>query len=348
MGKTAVITGITGQDGFYLTSLLLSKGYVVVGLVRRTSMPTDQRISQIKHQNLFLVEGDVTDIMSIYRIIKDYQPDEFYHLAAQSHVGESFKTPISTLEINGIGTLNCLEAIRNIKIDTKFYFAGSSEMFGNHLGDAYNEVRNIVVPLDEMSPMTARSPYGASKIYGYHITKNYREAYGMFAAVGILFNHSSPIRGEAFVSRKITMGVADIMAGRSQEVRLGNLDASRDWFFAGDAVRAMYQILQQDIPEDFVIAMGQDYSIRHFLDIAFGYVELEWKNFVTIDERFFRPSELYTLIGDADKAKRILKWKPTVTFDTMVEMMVRYDMADQNNKRKLIGDELLKGENNGQ
>jgi len=345
--KTAVITGITGQDGFYLTSLLLSKGYVVVGLVRRTSMPTDQRISQIKHQNLFLVEGDLTDIMSIYRIVKDYQPDEFYHLGAQSHVGESFKTPISTLEINGIGTLNCLEAIRNVKPDTKFYFAGSSEMFGNHLSDEYSENRNIIVPLDEKSPMTARSPYGASKIYGYHITKNYREAYGMFAAAGILFNHSSPIRGETFVSRKITMGVADIMDGKTDKLALGNLDASRDWFFAGDAVRAMYEILQQDVPDDFVIAMGQDYSIRHFLDIAFGYVELDWKKYVTIDQKFFRPSELYTLVGDADKAHRILGWKPTISFDTMVEMMVRYDMAAPDDKRKLIGDELLKGEQNG-
>jgi len=348
MGKTAVITGITGMDGFYLTSLLLNKGYVVVGLVRRTSIPTDQRISQIKHQNLFLVEGDVTDIMSVYRIVKDYQPDEFYHLAAQSHVWESFKTPISTLEINGMGTLNCLEAIRNIKPDTKFYFAGSSEMFGNYLGDEYSEDRHIIIPLDERSPMTARSPYGASKIYGYHITKNYREAYGMFAAAGILFNHSSPIRGETFVSRKITMGVADIMAGKTDKLVLGNLDASRDWFFAGDAVKAMYQILQQDVPDDFVIAMGQDYSIRHFLDIAFGYVELDWKEYVTIDQKFFRPSELYTLVGDADKARKMLGWKPTVAFDTMVEMMVRYDMAEPDNKRKLIGDELLKGENNGQ
>lgn len=347
MGKTAVITGITGQDGFYLTSLLLSKGYVVVGLVRHTSMPTDQRISQIKHQNLFLVEGDLTDVMSIYRIIKDYQPDEFYHLGAQSHVGESFKIPISTLEINGIGTLNCLEAIRNVKPDTKFYFAGSSEMFGNHLSDEYSEDRNIIVPLDEQSPMTARSPYGASKIYGYHITKNYREAYGMFAAAGILFNHSSPIRGETFVSRKITMGVADIMAGRIDKLALGNLDASRDWFFAGDAAKAMYKILQQAVPRDFVIAMGQDYSIRHFLDIAFGYVNLDWKKFVIIDQKFFRPSELHTLVGNAGKAYWMLGWKPTVAFDTMVEMMVRYDMADPDDKRKLIGDELLQGEQNG-
>lgn len=347
MTKTAIISGASGMDGFYLTSLLLHKGYVVVGIIRRTSNPSNHRLQFLNHQNLFLVEGDVTDITSLYRIIKDYQPDEFYHLAAQSHVLESFKTPISTLEINGIGTLNCLEAIRNVKPDTKFYFAGSSEMFGNHLSDEYSEDRNIIVPLDEQSPMTARSPYGASKIYGYHITKNYREAYGMFAAAGILFNHSSPIRGETFVSRKITMGVADIVAGKTDKLALGNLDASRDWFFAGDAVKAMYEILQQDVPDDFVIAMGQDYSIRHFLDIAFGYVELDWKKYVTIDQKFFRPSELYTLVGDADKAHQVLGWKPTVTFDTMVEMMVRYDMAEPDKKRKMIGDELLKGESNG-
>lgn len=354
MGKTAIITGISGQDGFYLASLLLSKGYVVIGLVRRTSNPSDHRLQFLNHQNLFIVEGDITDITSLYRIIRDYKPDEFYHLAAQSLVCESFKTPISTMEINAIGTLNCLEAIRNVKPDTKFLFAASSEMFGNQIENEEGADNYII--LNEYSRMEARSPYGASKICGFNMTKNYREAYGLFACSSICFNHESPLRGENFVTRKITKGVADILIGQIKNIRLGNIKSKRDWSFAGDMVRGMYMMLQQNKADDFVFASGKAHSIEDFLVEAFRIggqnvlIDHHFKGIsideilndsVIIDSKFFRPSDIEILIGDASKAQRELQWKSTVSFGQLVRMMVNYDMASDIQKRTLIGDALI-------
>lgn len=354
MAKTAIVTGATGQAAFYLMSLLLHKGYVVVGFVRRTSNPSDHRLQFLNHQNLFLVEGDVTDITSLQRIIKDYQPDEFYHLAAQSDVGESFKTPLSTMEINVLGTLNCLEAIRNIKPDTKLLFSGSSEMFGNQIDDKAKE-GNLII-LDENSRMEARSPYGASKICGFNLVKNYRESYGMFVCSSICFNFESPLRGDNFVTKKITKGVADIMIGQIQKIHLGNIKSARDWSFAGDMVRGMYLMLQQDKPDDFVFASGKAHSVEDFLvesfkaasqnvliDDDFKGISIDQilRNRVVIDPKFFRPSDIEVLIGDASKAHRELGWKPSVSFRQLVRMMINYDMADESQKRNLIGDALI-------
>jgi len=342
MSKTALITGITGQDGFYLASYLLNKGYVVVGVKRTTSVPNDARIKLLMpHQNLFIVNGDVTDAFSIQRIMEQYQPDEFYHLAAMSHVGKSFKIPKATQDINCGGTLNCLEAIRSIKPDTKFYFAASSEMFGDQLNVPMSLGRGFIT-LDEDSPLSARSPYGASKIYGFNLTRNYRESYNIHACNGILFNHESPLRGEHFVSRKITLGISDIVHGRADKIVLGNIDACRDWGFAGDYVRAMHMIINHEEPDDFVVAVRHSHSVRDFLSLAFNVAGLgDYQKYIEISKEFYRPSDIEVLLGNPDKATDILGWAPQVSFEKLVELMVRHDVeTDQNKKRQLVHDAL--------
>lgn len=329
--KTAVIDGITGQDGTYLASYLLTKGYVVVGIKRRTSTPNNERLEFIKHQNLFITNGDITDANSINRVVKEYQPDEYFHLASQSHVGVSFQIPHSTSEINCLGTLNTLEAIRHVKPDTKYYFAASSEMAANRLiteGDKYKCI-------DENFPWSACSPYGASKIYGFNMTKHYREAYDIFACNGVLMNHESSIRGNHFVTRKITTGIADIVYGRKNHIALGNIDAKRDWGFAGSYIVAMHKMLQHSIPDDYVIAANECYSVRDFLKLAFEIAGLgDYQKYIKIDPQFYRPTDIDLLLGDYSKAKKILKWEPTVKFEELVEWMVQYDLNREHNPGK--------------
>lgn len=350
--KTAIITGITGQDGFYLASLLLSKGYMVVGIQRRTSVPHDQRLKMLDHQNLILVNGDVTDSSCIHRIVAEYMPDEFYHLAAQSHVGFSSEAPQITQDINCTGTTNTLEAVKDLVPDCRYYFAASSEMFGNQLDETIVVDRApSVMKLNELSTLAARSPYGASKIFGYNMTRHYREAYDIFACAGILFNHESPLRGENFVTRKITKSIADIMAGKSDKITLGNIDAKRDWGFAGDYVKAMHLMLNHSEPDDFVIATGECYSVRDFLLRAFKHTgwplsdELEQMidKYVKFEKRFLRPSDINVLLGDAKKAKEILGWEPTISFDKLVQSMMKYDLAEVSGQsgRHFVGDALL-------
>lgn len=321
--KRALITGITGQDGSYLTEFLLEKDYEVYGLIRRSSSFNTNRIDHIyqdpheKNVRLKLVYGDLNDASSLNRIIKTVSPHEIYNLGAQSHVRVSFDVPEYTGEIVGLGTTRILEAIRDSGIKTKFYQASSSEMYG--MTDDKMQ--------SEKTPFYPRSPYAAAKIYAYWMTVNYREAYNMFACNGILFNHESPRRGETFVTRKITMALARIKQGVQEKLYLGNLDAKRDWGFAGDYVEAMWLMLQADKPEDYVIATGETYSVRQFLEEAFGYVGLDWKKYVDIDERYFRPTEVKYLLGDSSKARKKLKWKPKVDFKGLVKMMVDSDMA---------------------
>jgi GDPmannose 4,6-dehydratase len=322
--KTALITGITGQDGSYLTEFLLEKGYTVYGLMRRSSSFNTDRIDHLyqdsheKNVKLKLVYGDLNDASSLNRIIKQIKPDEIYNLAAQSHVRVSFDIPEYTGEITALGTTRILEAIRDSGLKTKFYQASSSEMFGNASKEAQNE----------QTPFYPRSPYAAAKIYSYWMTVNYREAYGMFACNGILFNHESPRRGETFVTRKITKAVARIKLGVQKKLYLGNLDSKRDWGFAGDYVEAMWLMLQQDKPEDYVIATGATYSVREFLEEAFTYAGLDWEKYVAIDKRYLRPTEVDFLLGDASKAAKKLKWKPKVNFKKLVAMMVESDMKE--------------------
>jgi len=325
--KTALITGITGQDGSYLAELLLGKGYTVYGIIRRSSSFNTGRINHIykdphePHPEMRLVYGDLNDGSSLNRIIRTTQPDEIYHLGAQSHVRVSFDVPEYTGEITGLGTVRLLEAIRETGVKTRFYQASSSEMFGNMPG-----------PLNENTPFQPRSPYAAAKVYAYWITVNYREGYGLFATNGILFNHESPRRGETFVSRKITKAAAKIKLGRQDKLFLGNLDAKRDWGYARDYVEAMWVMLQQDEPDDFVIATGETHSVREFLDEAFGYLDLDWKKYVEIDPRYFRPTEVDLLLGDASKAKRVLGWKPRVHFKDLVKLMVDADLESEKQK----------------
>ena len=325
--KTALITGITGQDGSYLAEFLLGKGYTVYGIIRRSSSFNTGRINHIykdphePHPEMRLVYGDLNDGSSLNRIIRTTQPDEIYHLGAQSHVRVSFDVPEYTGEITGLGTVRLLEAIRETGVKTKFYQASSSEMFGNMPG-----------PLNENTPFQPRSPYAAAKVYAYWITVNYREGYGLFATNGILFNHESPRRGETFVSRKITKAAAKIKLGRQDKLFLGNLDAKRDWGYARDYVEAMWVMLQQDEPDDFVIATGETHSVREFLDEAFGYLDLDWKKYVEIDPRYFRPTEVDLLLGDASKAKRVLGWKPRVHFKDLVKLMVDADLESEKQK----------------
>ena len=322
--KRALITGITGQDGSYLADLLLEKGYEVYGLIRRSSSFNTSRIDHIykdphdKKARLHLVYGDLSDSSSIFGMLSDIKPDEIYNLAAQSHVRVSFDIPEYTADITGTGTVRLLEAIRGLGLNTKFYQASSSEMFG----------KVLEVPQTEETPFYPRSPYGAAKVYSYWITKNYRESYGMFACNGILFNHESPRRGETFVTRKITKAVANIKAGLQDKLYLGNLESKRDWGFAGDYVEAMWLMLQQEKPDDYVIATNETHTIKEFLDEAFSHVGLKWQDYVEIDPRYFRPAEVDLLIGDYSKAKTDLGWEPKTRFKDLVRLMVDSDMAD--------------------
>jgi GDPmannose 4,6-dehydratase len=320
--KKALITGITGQDGSYLSEFLLEKGYEVYGLIRRSSSFNTSRIDHLyqdpheKGVRLRMVYGDLNDASSLNHIVKTIKPTEIYNLGAQSHVKVSFEIPEYTAESVGIGTTRLLEAIRDSGIQTKFYQASSSEMFGN--------IREY--PQSEKTPFYPRSPYGAAKVYAYWMTVNYREAYDMFACNGILFNHESPRRGETFVTRKITMAIAKIIFGLQDKLYLGNLDAKRDWGFAGDYVEAMWLMLQQKQPDDYVIATGETHSVKEFLEEAFSYAKLDWKKYVEVDKRYFRPTEVDCLIGDSSKARKKLKWKPKVSFKGLVRMMVDADM----------------------
>ncbi len=326
--KKALITGITGQDGSYLAELLLEKGYEVYGIIRRSSSFNTSRIDPIYEDphvdkpKLRLVYGDLNDASSLNKILRDIQPDEIYNLGAQSHVRVSFDVPEYTGEVTGLGAVRLLEAIRDVGIKPKFYQASSSEMYG----------KVLEVPQKETTPFYPRSPYGAAKVYAYWITVNYREAYNLFACNGILFNHESPRRGETFVTRKITRAVARIKMGLQQDLFLGNLDAKRDWGFAGDYVRAMWMMLQTEKPDDYVVATGETHSVREFLDLAFGHVGLDWNQYVKIDPRYYRPTEVDLLIGDPSKAKKELGWEPKVSFRQLVTMMVDEDLKAERQK----------------
>lgn len=316
MQKTALITGITGQDGSYLAEFLLEKGYRVVGMTRRTSTEVHERIQHIV-EDIEFVSGDLLDQTSITNIVRDVQPDEVYNLAAQSFVPTSWSQPVLTGEFTALGVTRVLEAIRSVNPKIRFYQASSSEMFG----------KVQAVPQDEDTPFYPRSPYGVAKLYGHWITVNYRESYDMFAVSGILFNHESSRRGLEFVTRKISDGAARIKLGLAKELRLGNLDARRDWGFAGDYVRAMWLMLQQDAPDDYVIATGRTHEVREFVRIAFEAAGLgSYEPYVKIDPRFVRPAEVDLLIGDPAKAKKQLGWEPEVSFEQLVEMMVKADI----------------------
>lgn len=314
---TAVITGITGQDGSYLAELLLEKGYQVIGLVRRRSETTAKRIQHLlSNNNLSLTSGDITDCGSLHRLVNTWKPDEFYNLAAMSFVGRSWKEPALTGDVTGLGVTNCLEAIRNIKPDTKFVQASSSEMFG--------KVRET--PQNENTPFHPRSPYGVAKVYGYWITRNYRESYGMYCSNAIMFNHESPRRGIEFVTRKITNGAAKIKLGMANKLELGNLDAKRDWGHAADYMQACWLIAQHTVPDDFVISTGNTHSIEELLTIAFNYVNLDWNDFVVQNPKYIRPADVSCLQGDSSKARQILAWKPNHTFKGLIEEMVEADL----------------------
>jgi len=317
--KKALVTGITGQDGSYLAELLLEKGYEVHGIMRRNSTFTTGRIEHIFDQ-VTLHYGDLADSSSLHHIVSSVQPDEVYNLAAQSHVKVSFDVPEYTADVTGTGTLRLMEAIRTCAPKAKFYQASSSEMFG----------KVLEVPQTEKTPFYPRSPYGAAKVYSYWITKNYRESYDMFACNGILFNHESPRRGETFVTRKITRAVAAIKSGKQDKLILGNLDAKRDWGFAGDYVEAMWLMLQAEKPDDYVVATNETHSVKEFCQIAFGHVGLDWEKYVEVSEKYFRPAEVDLLIGDPAHAKKQLKWEPKVSFEELVKMMVDEDMAQLN------------------
>ena len=316
MAKTAIITGITGQDGSYLAEFLLDKGYRVVGVVRRSSAPNLWRIEHLLDR-VELRPADLLDQLSLVRLVDEVRPDEFYNLAAMSFVPASWDTPLLTGEFNSQGVTRVLEAIRHVKPDTRMYQASSSEMYG--------KVR--AVPQSEDTPFHPRSPYGVSKVFGHYITVNYRESYGMFACSGILFNHESPRRGLEFVTRKVTDGVARIKLGLADSLPLGNLDARRDWGFAGDYIKAMWLMLQQDTPDDYVVATGETHPVRELVEIAFGHVGLDWERYVKVDPRFLRPAEVDLLIGDPTKARTQLGWTPDVDFRGLVTMMVDADVA---------------------
>tara|TARA_B100001287_G_scaffold187589_1_gene158351 strand:+ start:198 stop:1169 length:972 start_codon:yes stop_codon:yes gene_type:complete len=318
--KIAVITGFPGQDACYLADFLLNKGYRVVGMIKRYTDPSWGNLNyfNLLDRELFLETGDVTDVGSLFDIVEKWQPDEFYNLAAQSYVGGSWRLAHVTSAVDAIGPLNCLEAIRRIKKTCKFYQAGTSEMFGNsHDGGWQRETTN----------MQPRSPYGVAKLYGYHITRNMRESYDMFACSGILFNHESPIRGIEFVTRKITYGVAKIAKGHSNRIHLGNLDSKRDWGFAGDYVEAMWMMLQAEQPKDYVCATGKCYSVRDVCKTAFTYAGItDWEDYIKINKDFVRPAELDYLRGDSAKIQEELGWKPKVDFQQLIHMMVDEDM----------------------
>jgi GDPmannose 4,6-dehydratase len=314
--RRALITGITGQDGSYLAELLLEKGYEVFGMTRRASTENVERIGHLTDR-ISLIQGDLLDPHSLVSALQTAEPQEVYNLAAQSFVPTSWNQPVLTAEFTGVGVTRLLEAVRTVDPQIRFYQASSSEMFG--------KVRQV--PQTEETPFYPRSPYGVAKTYGHYITVNYRESFGLYAVSGILFNHESPRRGLEFVTRKISDGVARIKLGLSDELVLGNLDAERDWGYAGDYVEAMWQMLQQDEPGDYVIATGEPHSVRKFAEIAFGHVGLEWERYVKTDPGFLRPAEVDQLVGDASKAKRELGWEPRHTFRELVEMMVDADLA---------------------
>lgn len=315
MTKRALITGVTGQDGSYLAEFLLDKGYDVIGMVRRSSTVNFERITHLM-DHIEFVSGDLLDQMSLVEILRAHSPDEVYNLAAQSFVQTSFAQPVLTGETTALGVTRVLDAIRIADDSMRFYQASTSEMFG----------KVHEVPQSETTPFHPRSPYGVAKVYGHWITVNYRESYDLHASSGILFNHESPRRGLEFVTRKITHGVAQIALGQATELRLGNLDAKRDWGFAGDYVEAMWRMLQQEAPDDFVICTGETHSVREFCELAFGRAGLDYKDHVVVDERFFRPAEVDLLVGDAAKAETQLGWRPRTRFNQLVEMMVDHDL----------------------
>jgi GDPmannose 4,6-dehydratase len=314
--KRALITGVTGQDGSYLAELLLEKGYEVVGVVRRSSTVNFERLAHVQDR-LHLVPGDLLDQGSLVGVLAEHRPTEVYNLAAQSFVMTSFTQPVLTGDVTGLGAVRMLEAIRHVDPDIRFYQASSSEMFG----------KVMEVPQTERTPFYPRSPYGAAKAYAHWITVNYRESYDLFAASGILFNHGSPRRGLEFVERKVSNGVARIKRGLDTELRLGNLDARRNWGFAGDYVECMWQMLQLDEPGDYVVASGETHSIRELCEIAFGHAGLDWTDYVVQDDRFYRPAEVDLLIGDPARARDALGWAPRTSFAALVEMMVDADLA---------------------
>lgn len=320
--KKALITGITGQDGSYLAELLLDKGYEVYGIIRRSSSLNTERIDHLykdPHINdvkMFLHYGDLSDSSNLSRLLEKVQPDEIYNLAAQSHVRVSFDMPEYTADVVGLGTIRILDAIKETQIKTKFYQASTSELYG----------KVVETPQTEKTPFYPRSPYACAKLYSYWITVNYRESYNMYACNGILFNHESPRRGETFVTKKITHAIARILNKEQDKLYLGNLDSKRDWGYAKDYVEAMWLMLQQENPDDYVIATGETHSVREFLDEAFGLVGLDWKKYVEIDPRYYRPAEVDLLLGDPTKAKEKLGWKPKTTFKELVKIMLEYDL----------------------
>lgn len=340
MAQRAFITGITGQDGSYLTELLLGKGYEVHGLVRRSSTFGTERIdhlyvdSHIDSASLFLHYGDLTDGNSLGRLLQEIEPREIYNLGAQSHVAVSFENPIYSVDVDALGTLRLLEAARHLPNKPRFYQASSSEMYG----------KVAEVPQNETTPFHPRSPYAAAKVYSYWQTINYREAYSMYAVNGILFNHESPRRGETFVTRKVTRAATRIKLGLQHKLYLGNLDSERDWGYAGDFVEAMWLMLQQDDPNDYVIATGARHSVRELCEASFGLLDLNWEEYVEIDKRYLRPAEVELLQGDANKARAELGWEPTVGFSELVEMMVESDLELATRERTLVDAGLLKSE----
>ncbi len=315
MTKQALITGVTGQDGSYLAELLLDKGYNVVGMVRRSSTVSFERITHLMNHIEF-VSGDLLDQMSLVEILREHHPDEVYNLAAQSYVQTSFNQPVLTGDTTALGVTRLLDGVRLADDSIRFYQASTSEMFG----------KVHEVPQTETTRFHPRSPYGVAKVYGHWITVNYRESYDLHASCGILFNHESPRRGLEFVTRKITHGVAQIALGQATELRLGNLDATRDWGFAGDYVEAMWRMLQQETPDDFVICTGETHSVREFCEVAFRHAGLDYENHVVVDERFYRPAEVDLLVGDAAKAEERLGWTPKTSFTDLIEMMVDHDL----------------------
>ena len=316
--KTALITGITGQDGSYLAEFLLEQGYQVIGMVRRSSTVNFDRIAHLQEMEaLEIVQGDLLDQMSLIDILREWNPREVYNLAAQSFVPTSWRQPVLTGEFTALGVTRVLDAIRIVNPEVRFYQASSSEMFG--------KVREV--PQSENTPFYPRSPYGVAKVYGHWITVNYRESYKLFACSGILFNHESPRRGLEFVTHKVTYGVARIKLGLADELRLGNLEARRDWGYAGDYVRAMWLMLQQDEPDDYVVATGETHSVRRLCEVAFDCVGLNYKDYVVSDPKFYRPAEVDLLVGDATKAGEKLGWEPTVSFEALIQMMVEADLA---------------------
>ena len=329
-GNTALITGITGQDGSYLAELLLRKGYTVHGIVRRSSSFNTGRIEHIyeapftKDKSFYLHFGDITDSITVSKLIDTIRPSEIYNLAAQSHVRVSFDLPEYTMDATGLGAIRVLEAIKNLGLKTKYYQASSSEMFGSSLP-----------PQNEKTPFMPRSPYGIAKVMAHQTTKNYREGYDMFACSGILFNHESPRRGETFLTRKVTMAVANIVAGKQKYLYLGNLDAKRDWGYAPEYVKAMWMMLQAKKPDDFVIATGETHTVKEFVELAFSLAGLNWKRHVKKDARYIRPTEVDVLLGDYSKAQQILGWKPKVKFEQLVKIMLNSDFKKVGLRKKI-------------